>query len=93
MKYIKLKIPRHWGIFLFDFFSSMWYYTFENNNKKEFQMQNYKVYVQLREGYYKDVIIVADSSLSATYQARAQYGESNVIGMASPINESQSTYA
>jgi len=56
-------------------------------------MQNYKVYVQLREGYYKDVIIVADSSLSATYQARAQYGESNVIGMASPINESQSTYA
>ena len=47
-------------------------------------MQEYRVYVQLREGYYQDVIITADSVLSATYQARAQYGESNVIGMASP---------
>ncbi len=48
-------------------------------------MQKYKVYVQLRKGYYQDVIVVADSALSATYQARAQYGEENVIGIASPI--------
>jgi hypothetical protein len=48
-------------------------------------MTEYKVYVQLRKGYYQDVIINAKSSLEATYLARAQYGESNVIGMASPI--------
>lgn len=52
-------------------------------------MQDYKVYVQLREGYKQDVIIRADSSLSATYQARAQYGEQNVIGMASPVYKSK----
>jgi hypothetical protein len=34
----------------------------------------------------QDVIIQADSVLSATYQARAQYGEENVHGMASPIS-------
>jgi hypothetical protein len=52
-------------------------------------MNNYKVYVQLREGYKQDVIIQSDSALNATYQARAQYGEQNVFGMASlVINES-----
>jgi len=52
-------------------------------------INSYKVYVQLREGYKQDVIIQADSALSATYQARAQYGEQNVFGVASLIiNES-----
>ncbi len=50
-------------------------------------MNTYKVYVQLREGYKKDVIIQADSALDATYQARAQYGEENVFGMASQVSE------
>jgi len=49
-------------------------------------IESYKVYVKLREGYMQDVIIQADSVLSATYQARAQYGEENVHGMASPIS-------
>jgi hypothetical protein len=53
----------------------------------EKNMKEYKVYVQLREGYYQDVIIAAKDSLEATYIARAQYGEDNVIGIASPINK------
>lgn len=50
-------------------------------------MNRYKVYVMLREGYRQDVVIQADSALNATYQARAQYGEQNVFGMASLIVE------
>lgn len=50
-------------------------------------INTYKVYVQLREGYKKDVLIQADSALDATYQARAQYGEQNVFGMASQVSE------
>jgi hypothetical protein len=50
-------------------------------------MNRYRVYVQLREGYKQDVIIEADSALSATYLARATYGDQNVFGIASQINE------
>jgi fatty acid-binding protein DegV len=56
------------------------------------RINSYKVYVQLREGYKQDVIIQSDSALSATYQARAQYGEENVFGMASLIIDENHKY-
>jgi hypothetical protein len=55
-------------------------------------MNTYRIYVQLREGYKQDVVIQADSALTATYQARAQYGEENVFGIASQVIDGSKNY-
>jgi hypothetical protein len=58
-----------------------------NINKKEYKMghadNGWKAYVELREGYFQYVTIPgADSAQTAMIQAKAQYGDTKVRGVA-----------